>query len=214
MRHRTMGLALILASCAASLVFASQAHAQDAFTIETSPAPTPGQLIPKLTWETSPAGATCVGSGDWSGAKAGSGTETLAARAAPFNYAMRCDWPGGGTTTLSWVAPTTNTDGSALAKCPTATDTGPCLAKFRICRGTTATALTDCRDHNFPASTSTPWSGTLAVGTHWFGVQAVAGNGAQSAMSNTASKTITAPKVFTASVGVKLPSPATGFNVE
>lgn len=213
MRQRTLGLALILVSCVASLALASRAEAQDSFTIESTPGATAGQIVNRLTWATSPAGATCAASGDWTGAKAGSGTETMPQAPAPLIYALRCDWPGGTSATLTWVAPVTWTDGTPLTKCPSATDTGACLAKYKICRGASATTLTDCRDHNFPTSTTTPWNG-LAVGTHWFGVQAVAGTGATSAMSNTASKTITAPKVYTASVGVKMPNPVTGLTAE
>lgn len=91
--------------------------------------------------------------------------------------------------TLSWVPPTTNLDGSALAKCAATTDTGPCLAKYRICRGTTADALTDCRTLNVPAATGSQWTG-LTSGTHWFGVKAVNGDGIESPLSNTASKVV------------------------
>ena len=204
--------AAILGACAASLAL-NTAHAQDSFTIETT-AGTGGQVVTKLTWATSPAGATCTASGGWTGTKAGSGSETLPAAAPPLNYALECTWPGTSTSAaLSWVAPTTNTDGTALAKCAASTDTGPCLAKYRICRGATATTTTDCRDHNFPSATSANWTG-LAVGTHWFGVKAVTGQGAESALSNTAFKTVTAPKTYTASVGVKQPSAATSFAVE
>lgn len=213
MRTRTLGLLLILASCAASLALASRAEAQDTFTIESTPA-SGGQIVNKLTWATSPAGATCTASGDWTGGKAGSGSETLPAATPPLNYGLRCEWLGSVVSaTLTWIAPTTNTDGTPLAKCATATDTGPCLAKYKICRGATAAALTDCRDHNFPTSTTSIWS-ALTPGTHWFGVQAVAGNGAPSIMSNTVSKTITAPKIYTASVGVKVPNPPTNVIAE
>ena len=221
MRHRTIGLVLCLAACAASIALASRAEAQAAgsgsFTIATAPGPTAGQVIPTLTWSTTPAGATCTASGDtaWTGTKAGSGTLAMPARALPTPlYGLACTWPGDTTATISWTAPTTNTDGSALAKCAAATDTGPCLAKYKVCRGASATAITDCRDHAFPNSTSTPWGGTLIVGTHFFAVKAVTGDGVESVLSNSASKTITPAMQWTASVGVKVPKEPTNLTVE
>lgn len=82
---------------------------------------------------------------------------------------------GTGTASLQWIAPTNNTDGSPL------TD----LAGYRICRGTNASTLNDCRAHNFPTSTSATWSG-LAAGTHYFAVQAVNSKGYTSDPSNVA----------------------------
>lgn len=212
------GLALILSSVALSLFLSSRAEAQGSgsFTIATAPASTAGQVIPTLTWTTTPAGATCTASGDpaWTGSKAASGTQALPARALPTPvYSLTCTWPGDTSAALSWTPPTTNTDGTALAKCAASTDTGPCLAKYRICEGASATTLTNCRDHNFPNATTANWT-ALSVGTHFFALKAVTGQGAESALSNSASKAITAPATWTASVGVKVPAAATDFAVE
>lgn len=175
-----------------------------------------GKVNVTLTWSTTPAAASCTASGDaaWTGTKTASGSLVINGVTPPKSYVLDCAWPADSTATLSWVAPTTNTDGSALAKCAAATDTGPCLAKYRICRGTSATALTDCRDHNFPNSTTTPWSGTLAIGTHFFAIKAVTGQGVESALSNVASKTITSGFTATQSFGIKMPGQPTGFAVE
>lgn len=214
--HKGAGLALILAAVSLSLFLGARADAQTpgtgSLTIATAPGTTAGQVITTLTWTTTPAGAACTASGDWTGTKAASGTETLPAATPPKAYSLRCTWPGDTTATLSWTPPTTNTDGSPLAKCAAATDTGPCLAKYRICRGASATTTTDCRDTNIPAATGSTWTG-LAAGTHWFGVKAVTGQGVESALSNTASKSTSAGAEWTASVGVKIPSTATGFAV-
>lgn len=183
-------------------------------TIATEPViATPGQVITRLTWSTSPASASCVASGDWSGAKAASGTEALPPAAPPKSYSLRCTWAGDATAVLSWTAPTTYTDGTALAKCAAATDTGTCLAKYRIRRGASATTLTETRDHNFPNATSATWTG-LTPGTHWFTVISVLGNGIESSPATPVSKTTSAGSEWTASVGVKQPSPVTALDAQ
>ncbi|MEY4933630.1 MAG: hypothetical protein RLZZ403_1950 [Pseudomonadota bacterium] len=84
-----------------------------------------------------------------------------------------------GSATLSWVAPTLNTDGTAL--------TG--LTGYRIYFGTNATALTQWID--VPnASVSTYVLGNLSPATWYFAVKAMA-NGVESNFSNIATKTVT-----------------------
>jgi len=86
---------------------------------------------------------------------------------------------GTGTATLSWAAPTTNTDGEPL------TD----LAGYRIYYGTDASELT----------ATVQLSGTglqtyviddLGSGTWFFAVRAITSAGAESALSEVVSKTI------------------------
>jgi hypothetical protein len=84
-----------------------------------------------------------------------------------------------GSATLSWVAPTTNTDGSPL------TD----LAGFVINYGTSATSLS--QQITVSSATVTGYTVTgLATGTWYFTVSAYTSVGTQSAPSNVASKTI------------------------
>jgi hypothetical protein len=84
-----------------------------------------------------------------------------------------------GSATLSWVAPTQNTDGSALTN----------LSGYRIYYGTSAGSLTQSVD--LPsAGIQTYMLGNLSPGTWYFAVKAVAG-GVESDLSNVASKTIT-----------------------
>lgn len=85
-----------------------------------------------------------------------------------------------GSATLSWTAPTTNTDGSAL------TD----LAGFVINYGTSATALTQQVSVSGASATSYTVTG-LAAGTWYFAVAAVASDGTQSVPSNPVTDTIT-----------------------
>jgi len=84
-----------------------------------------------------------------------------------------------GTATLSWQAPTTNTDGAAL------TD----LAGYRIYYGTSATALSDTIRLT-SVGLQTYVIQNLASGTWYFAVTAVASTGVESALSDVVSKTI------------------------
>ena len=95
-----------------------------------------------LSWNSTNADA-CTASGDWSGNKDLSGTETIASIADDSLFTLVCSGPGGtasntanvtivvsnsGTALLSWVPPTENTDGSPL------TD----LAGYKIYYGTSS----------------------------------------------------------------------------
>jgi Putative Ig domain len=83
-----------------------------------------------------------------------------------------------GTATLSWSAPTQNTDGSQLTN----------LAGYRIYHGTSASALTDIRT---VASISSSYQFTaLSTGTHYFAISAYNTDGAESSLSVVGSKTI------------------------
>jgi hypothetical protein len=84
-----------------------------------------------------------------------------------------------GSATLSWSAPTQNTDGSALTN----------LAGFNIYYGTSATNLNQGVQIANPGLT-TYALGNLAPGTWYFAVNAYTTAGAESAISSIASKTI------------------------
>lgn len=81
--------------------------------------------------------------------------------------------------TLTWVAPTENTDGTVL--------TG--LAGYHIYYGTSADALTTEVDVADAATTTYVVNG-LAAGTYYFAVAAYTAMGTESAQSDIASKTI------------------------
>jgi hypothetical protein len=87
--------------------------------------------------------------------------------------------PGAGTATLSWTAPTQNTDGGDL------TD----LAGFRVYYGASPSNLTLRHTISDPAVTQFVANG-LAAGTWYFAVSAFNRIGAESGLSNTGSKTI------------------------
>lgn len=177
-----------------------------------------GSVVPVLTWSTTPAAQSCTASGDtaWTGTKAASGTQTLATISTSKTYRLTCTWPGDTTATLKWNRPTTNTDGTALSVCASSTDTGPCLAKYRISHGTSATALTEVRDHNYPDSLTANWTG-LPAGTHYFGIKAVTGQGVASDLSNVVSKVITTSQSVNRDVAITVnpkPNAPTALTVE
>ncbi len=87
--------------------------------------------------------------------------------------------PATGSATLSWVAPTQNTDGSTLSD----------LAGYRIVYGTSSSALNQTISISNPSVTSYVIDG-LASGTWHFAVKAYTSTGAESSQSNVASKTI------------------------
>jgi hypothetical protein len=84
-----------------------------------------------------------------------------------------------GSATISWVAPTENTDGSAL------TD----LSGFVIAYGTSAGSLSKSITVSNP-SVSTYVIDSLPAGTYFFAVKAVTAGGAESSLSTVASKVI------------------------
>lgn len=177
-----------------------------------------GSLTTQLTWSTTPAATSCTAAGhpSWTGTKAASGTQAMPAitLSGTYTLTLNCTWPGDTQARLTWTAPTTNTDGSALAKCASQTATGPCLRSFVIQRGTSATTLSDARavdDRNAVAYT---WTG-LAAGTHYFAVEAVNGDGVRSNPSAVVSKAITATQTQSGTVTLTVnPKPGTVTGVE
>jgi Putative Ig domain/Fibronectin type III domain len=99
-------------------------------------------------------------------------------------FAINVEAPGGsapptGSATLTWLAPTVNTDGSILNN----------LAGYRIYYGTSADDLSQEIDVSGATSTSYVVDG-LYPGTYYFAVTAYSSTGTESNDSNVASKTI------------------------
>jgi hypothetical protein len=86
---------------------------------------------------------------------------------------------GNGTATVSWTAPTQNSDGTALAD----------LAGYRIVYGRSADQLEQSTTVSNPGLTSLTIS-NLSTGTWYFGVIAVNAAGSESNVSNVATKLI------------------------
>lgn len=188
-------------ACAALLFAPSFLYAQVAptgsFTLATQ-INANGTLTPTLTWTTTPAAIGCTGSGDstWAGAKAVSGTQTLAAfpTTTPKAYALVCTWPGQTQAMLTWTPPTLNTDGSSLTN----------LAGYRVSYGVTAAALTQTAQIANPAATGHTIA-NLTAGTWFFGVRAYTAQGMESDLSNTVSRVLTGPIEWSQTTGAKKP---------
>lgn len=141
-------------------------------------------LSTRLTWSSSPAGATCVASGHttWTGAKAASGTLDLPSinMHGTYNLSLSCNWPADTQARLCWTAPTQYTDGSAIP--------AGGIGGYGIYQGTSASNLT--RVDIVTSGLCTTRTG-LALGTHYFAVTAMTTGGAESARSGVGSKAIT-----------------------
>lgn len=106
---------------------------------------------------------------------------THSAALAPFsiNVTQPAAPPPPATATLTWTAPTTNTDGSAVTN----------LAGYHIYYGTSPSSLTTVIDVGNPATTSYTVN-NLSSGTWYFAVNAYTTGGVDSALSNTGTKSI------------------------
>jgi hypothetical protein len=159
-------------------------------TLTANPTTVPMNGFTTLTWSTSDA-TSCEGRRDWSGTKPLSGSETVGPLTQDSTFRLRCTGPGGitnvpvtvtvqavsGTADLSWIAPTTNEDGSPLT-----------LASFNIYSGTSPSTLQKIAS---VGSSQATFSVTgLAAGTYYFAVTAVSDTGAESTFSNIESKTV------------------------
>ena len=198
---------------------ATNVHAQSV-TFGASVTNANGSLTTSLTWSTTPAATSCTASGSpsWTGAKAASGTQALPPinMSGTYNLSLLCTWPGDSTATLSWVAPTTNTDGTALAKCADQVVTGSCLRGYSVNRDTASGVLPDVVAVNDRNALGYVWTG-LAAGTHYFTLQAVNGNGVMSSPTGEVSKVIAATQTRSSSVTLTVnPMPAVpgGFTVQ
>ena len=86
---------------------------------------------------------------------------------------------GAGSATLSWQAPSVNTDGTEITS----------LAGYRIYYGASADALTETIEVTGETVTTYVVDG-LSSGTYYFAVTALAADGQESTLSDAASKTI------------------------
>lgn len=166
-----------------------------------------GQATPVLTWDTIPLADDCIASGDWTGAKGGAGTETLAPIVSSATYNLICTWPNN-QAELSWTAPTQNTDGSAY------TDQDGYRINYAPSNLLDPASLTAVLDIASPATIEITIPG-LSSGSWTFVIRARNQRGVLSNYSNLANKTV-ADAERTASVGIVInpvPNAPTGFSV-
>lgn len=199
-------------------------HAQAApITFTASVTNANGTLNTTLTWS-APGATGCTASGDpnWTGAKAASGTQIMPPISLSGSYVLKldCSFPGVTTATISWTSPTTNTDGTPLAQCPSQTPGSACLLQFKVYRTITPPlnlATADFKLIDDRTATSFVWSNVPQPGTNTFAVTALNGLFAESPISNTATKVITATTSSNASVTLTvnpIPGPPTGVTVK
>lgn len=162
-------------------------------------------VIPVLTWDTTPLADACVASGDWSGSKGPSGTETLPSVTSSATYNITCSWLDV-KATLTWTAPTQNTDGTVL------TD----LAGFKLKYGMTQSGPydheVDILDPNETSHVISP----LASGNWFFVSTAYNAIGTESDVSNEVMKNLGLLS-GQESVGITVnpkPSPPTSLGIQ
>jgi hypothetical protein len=109
--------------------------------------------------------------------KVSDGTSTVSLAA--FSIAVNAPSSSSGAATLSWTAPTRNTDGSALTN----------LSGYRIYYGTSSSALTKTISINSVGITTYMVS-DLSPATYYFAISALNSSGAESARSAIASKAV------------------------
>jgi hypothetical protein len=146
-----------------------------------------------LSWNSTDA-TSCVASGDWSGNKGASSSESTGTLAIDSQYALTCSGAGGsvnesvnvtvvlsnnGAALLSWIPPTDNTDDSTL------TD----LAGYKIRYGTSPGNYSNTEIINNPGLTSFLIE-NLASADWYFVMTAFNDSGIESVYSTEVSKTI------------------------
>ena len=146
-----------------------------------------------LNWSTTDA-TGCTASGDWSGSKGGSGSETINSMIIDSQFTLDCSGAGGtvndtvnvavvlsnnGTALLSWVPPTENTDGSTL------TD----LAGYKVYYGTSSGSYGAPITINDPGLSSYMVE-NLGISDWFFVMTSFNSSGIESSFSTEISKTI------------------------
>ncbi len=159
-------------------------------------------VVPVLTWDTTPLADDCVASGDWSGSKGPSGTETLPAITSSATYNITCNWIDD-KATLTWTAPTQNTDGTPL------TDLAGFKIYYGLSQGGPYDEVVDIPD----AGATTHVVQPLASGAWFFVATAYNAIGTESDVSNEAMK-ILGEETDQESVGITVnPKPASPDNL-
>lgn len=181
------------------LLAATAVHAQT-FTVT----PATGSGPKTASWDV-PNGTLCQAGGDWSGAKAASGTQQITGLAAgTHNFTLTCTVPGTttkGTVKLSWTPATENTDGTPY------TD----AKGYEILYGKTSPPNTKSVAINNPA-TVTYDVANVDAGSTYFAIMSVNSKDVKSDLSGIINKVVvdvvtTQPWTGTATADVTLAKP-------
>jgi hypothetical protein len=167
-------------------------------TLSANPSTIASGTASALSWSSTNASSCIIASGGQSGAVATTGSGSTPTLTATTVYTLSCTGTGGsasrsttvsvtpaatgpvtGTATVSWAAPSANTNGTALTP----------LTGYTLYYGTTQNSLTHSVTVSGASTTECEISG-LAAGTWYFAVAADASDGTQSALSNIGSKAI------------------------
>ncbi len=160
--------------------------------LAADPTSIPSDGSTTLTWESANAD-NCTASGDWSGSKDLSGTETIDGLTADSQFTLTCSdadgsvsdsvdvtiTTGNGTALLSWTPPTQNTDGSTLTN----------LSGYVIYYGTASGSYTETVTIDNPGLTSYQID-NLTAADWYFVITAMNSSNVESAYSAEVSKTI------------------------
>jgi len=165
-------------------------------------------ITPTLTWSSTGV-ASCVASSSpsdtkWTGPVATSGTLAVTPILVPTTYTLTCTTAPDTTATLTWTAPTLNTDGTTVTN----------LSGFKVYEmvGTTPTLISTIAGGTVTSATVP----NLSLGTHTFYVTAYNSSGVESAGSNQGSKTIVATQSANKTVSLsvqKKPAAPASFTV-
>lgn len=188
-----------------ALALGSQAWAQNTITFTADVTTGIEVVTPVLTWSTAPPADECTASGDWSGLKGPQGTETLAPISSGATYNISCEWLDSAAT-LTWTAPTQNTDGTPL------TD----LAGFRVKYGQAQGGPYPQVDDIAIPTATTHVVGSLGSGNWFFVSTAYNAIGTESDVSNEVMKVLGLISIVE-SVGITVmprPSPPSGLGVQ
>lgn len=205
-------------------LFALPLAAQNTVTLGASVTSGNGQLTTEITWDTNPrltTGTPCVASGhaNWSGAKAGFGSQTVTiSTSGTMPLQLTCTFPGDSIVQFTWTPATTNTDSSAYTQAQrgltrirhtfnaTLSASAPCNTGGVTCIDLNDSGTTRPTMHTATGITQT---GTMrAVATH------VNATGGESAGSNAATKAFQGSVPVTQSVSITvnpLPGAPTNF---
>jgi hypothetical protein len=143
-------------------------------------------LTTTVTWSSSKTGIASISNASGSmglAAAVAAGTTTITAASGSISAAATLTVTGSSTATLTWSAPATRDDGSALNPL---TD----LSAYKIHYGTLSQSYTQTVTIANPGTTSVTHTLNLGPGTYYFAITAIDASGQESSFSNEASKTL------------------------